>query len=218
MAKSLTERLQLKSGQALFLNFPNELINEIANSHTELLDIDQQPKAKTTYAFVAVLVRNSQELRKLMVTVWLAVTAESILWIVYPKKSSGIPSDLNMMSQWEELTQKDYRPVASAAINAIWSGIRFKPNHLVDAGKSGNSLIEREFSEYIDIKAKTISLPPFMNTQLLLYPKALERFNNLSYSNKKEYVMAILTAKQEKTKESRMKKIIETLITKNTTS
>ncbi|MNY58036.1 hypothetical protein D3C86_1943270 [compost metagenome] len=43
------------------------------------------------------------------------------------------------------------------------------------------------------------------------HPKEQEFFNSLAYSHKKEYVLWILTAKQEKTKASRLEKTIELL-------
>lgn len=43
-------------------------------------------------------------------------------------------------------------------------------------------------------------------------PESVKFYEKLSYSNKKEYVSWVLTAKQEKTKQERITKMIEKLI------
>lgn len=51
-----------------------------------------------------------------------------------------------------------------------------------------------------------------MANALKLQPLALNNFNKLSYSNQKEYVLWILTAKLEKTRINRLAKLIEKLL------
>jgi hypothetical protein len=47
--------------------------------------------------------------------------------MAYPKKSSGIPSDLTAMSgDWEADRDSEWQPVSMIAVDEHWSATRFK--------------------------------------------------------------------------------------------
>lgn len=115
-----------------------------------------------------------------------------------------------MMSSWEETSKYKLRPVASVAINEIWTALRFRPNDQIKNSAVSNSSIRmNEFSKYIDVDKRIITLPPELSNKL--NPQAAAFFKSLSYTNKKEYVTWILTAKQEKTRTERILKSAEKL-------
>ncbi len=70
---------------------------------------------------------------------------------------------------------------------------------------------EREIFKYIDAEKKTINLPDDFSNALDKSKKEQAFFNTLSFTNKKEYVEWIVTAKREDTKASRVKESIERL-------
>lgn len=134
------------------------------------------------------------------------------VWIAYPKKTSGIVSDLKM-EKWKELERYKLTPCASAAIDDIWTGIRIKPIDQVKASGVGNNEIKKnEFSEFIDVENKKVTLPSDLANLFLQHPQAQSFFDTLAYSHKKEYVLWILTAKQEQTRIGRLQKTIEMLL------
>ena len=59
---------------------------------------------------------------------------------------------------------------------------------------------------------KIITLPDDLKAVLKLNETALNFYDQLSYSNRKEYVLWVLTAKQEKTREDRIQKTVEKLL------
>ena len=63
----------------------------------------------------------------------------------------------------------------------------------------------------LDVDNKIITLPPVIDKALQGNPAALSFYQNLSYTNKKEYVLWILTAKQEKTRDERLLRLVEKL-------
>jgi len=137
---------------------------------------------------------------------------DTVLWIAYPKKSSGIKSDLEMMSSWGEPARYGLRPVAAASINETWTAIRLRPEGQSKLSDSRNDNIKsNEYGAYIDVDNRKITLPPEMKTILEESSNALAFFHSLSFSNKKEYVVWILSAKQEKTKTERLIKFVEKL-------
>ena len=140
---------------------------------------------------------------------------DTVFWIIYPKKNSGIDTDLEMMSSWDSPTQHGLRPVSSAAVNEIWTALRFRPigqSKLSDGRKE--AVRSNEYSAFIDVDNKIITLPDYIKTALEQQPSALAWFQQLAYSNKKEYLLWILTAKQDKTRQDRLTKMVTMLLDK----
>jgi len=161
---------------------------------------------------VQLFVKNSGELIDSLQTIMPILKPDTVFWVTYPKKSSGIPSDLEMMSSWDELDRYGYNGVAAAAINDIWTALRFRPKGQSKVSDSRNEEIKKnDYANYIDVDNKQIKLPGEMQQVLANEPVAMEFYQKLSYSNKKEYVIWILSAKQEKTKNERLVKLVEKL-------
>jgi len=137
---------------------------------------------------------------------------DTVFWITYPKKSSGIKSDLEMTGSWDELTRYNLRPVAAAAINETWTAIRARRQGLTKVSEFCNEEIKQnEHPEFIDLENRLITLPPDMKWVLEQSPNAMAFYQSLSFTNKKEYVVWILSAKQEKTRNERLVKTVEKL-------
>nr|WP_294790895.1 YdeI/OmpD-associated family protein [uncultured Mucilaginibacter sp.] len=159
-----------------------------------------------------VFVKNTAELTASLQVVAKLLKPEAVFWIMYPKKSSGVESDLEMMSSWDVCKKYGLRPVASAAIDQTWTALRLKPHDEVKTSEGSNqSIRQNEYLAYIDVDNKQITLPPVMTAALEKHPEAFDFYNRLSYTNKKEYVLWILTAKQEKTRAERLLKLVEKL-------
>ncbi|RZK42328.1 MAG: hypothetical protein EOO90_07960 [Pedobacter sp.] len=141
------------------------------------------------------------------------IQANTVCWIIYPKTKSKLASDLNMMQSWEDLTQYELTPCASAAIDETWTAIRIKPIDAQRKSGIGNSEIQsNEYGRYVDVKNKVVNLPEDLEAALQQLPEAFSFYQQLSYSNRKEYVLWILTAKQEKTRLDRIQKTIDKLL------
>ncbi len=138
---------------------------------------------------------------------------DMILWITYPKKSSGILSDLEMMGSWDEPAKYGLRTVAAASIDKTWTAIRLKPQGLSKLSDFCNEEVKKnEHAAFIDVINKRIHLPPEMHEILSRSSNAMAFYQSLSFSNKKEYVVWILSAKQQKTKTERLTKLVEKLL------
>jgi hypothetical protein len=121
-------------------------------------------------------------------------------------------SDLEMMSSWDELAKYGLRGVAAAAVNETWTALRFRPEGQSKVSDACNENIrQNEYSAYIDVDKKIITLPEEIKDVLQKSSNALANYEKLSYSNRKEYVLWILTAKQEKTRNERLVKMVEKL-------
>ena len=56
-----------------------------------------------------------------------AVKPGGLLWICYPKLSSGVKSDLTRDAGWDVIDGAGWRGIANVAIDETWSAIRFRP-------------------------------------------------------------------------------------------
>ena len=59
------------------------------------------------------------------------------VWIAYPKKTSGIESDLSRDLIAEAMSGTGWRPVSIIAIDEVWSALRFRPVSEVKTGRGG---------------------------------------------------------------------------------
>jgi uncharacterized protein YdeI (YjbR/CyaY-like superfamily) len=158
-------------------------------------------------------VKNNNELAETLTQVKAILKPETVVWIIYPKKNSGIDTDLEMMGSWDVLKQYGLRPVASAAINDIWTSLRIRPEHLVKQSDFSKASIQKsDYSTYIDTEKKQITLPPDVESVLRTNPAALTVYESLAWSHRKEYMVWILSAKQEQTRISRITKMVEMLL------
>ena len=206
----LAKKLQIKPGmQWLLFNAP-------ANYLTRLEPLPDgvviSYEAKGSFDGVQLFVKNSTDLIESLKVVVPALRLDSVFWVIYPKKSSGIKSDLEMMSSWDELGKYGYGGVAAAAVDETWTALRFRPKEQTKTSDTRNDEIKQnEYSQWIDVDNRIVRLPDEIKTVLEKSPQALANYEKLSYSNRKEYVLWVVTAKQDKTRYARKIQLIEKL-------
>ena len=115
--QSLSEKLQLGSGQNLrLLGVPENLATPLGG-----LGADRNARG------VLVFVRDSSEVAGAANEIAdAAATADGLAWVAYPKRSSGIETDLSRDRGWEPLTDAGLRPVRQVALDEKWSALRFR--------------------------------------------------------------------------------------------
>ena len=55
-----------------------------------------------------------------------ALGESSSLWVAYPKKTSGIPTDLTRDVGWDAMTKQGWEVCSLVAVDASWSAVRFR--------------------------------------------------------------------------------------------
>jgi len=207
----LSKKLQVKPGSKwLLFNAPANYLPLI-----EPLPDGVQINYDATgeYNGIQLFIKNSTDLSASLQIIKPLLKPDTVFWITYPKKSSGIETDLEMMSSWDELTVLGLRVVTSISVNETWTALRFKPVEHTKTSEGRNEAVRNnEYGEYIDVDNKQVTLPPVIKEILQQTPQALAFYQQLSYSNKKEYVLWILTAKQQKTRDERLVKMVEKLL------
>ncbi len=62
-----------------------------------------------------------------------AATRASTIWIGYPKRSSGVKTDLTRDEGWDVMLEAGWTVVAIVSVNETWSAVRFRPAELVQS-------------------------------------------------------------------------------------
>jgi hypothetical protein len=206
----LAKKLQIKpSKHWLLFNAP---ANYLALLEPLPEDATISYESKGSFDGVQLFVKNSTELAASLKIVVPVLRPDSVFWVIYPKKNSGIETDLAMMGSWSSPADYGLEPVASAAVDDTWTALRFRPVGQAKASNVGaDEIRQNEYGKWIDVDKKIITLREDIKQALEQNQQALANYEKLSWSNRKEYVLWILTAKQEKTKEERLVKMVEKL-------
>jgi hypothetical protein len=126
---SVAKKLRIKPGhRVLVLNPPEGYVDRLT---TELEGgrIELEPGGK--YDFVQIFAPNAEQLDELIEVAQRSVIFDGLLWVSYPKGSSGVETDINRDSIWERLKSRGIRPVMQISIDDTWSAIRFRPKDQV---------------------------------------------------------------------------------------
>lgn len=212
MENLLLKKLKIKPGfKVKVINAPDHfmaIFGEQTNEITYCFDHTKNTEALLIFA------QNKAAMLAALNALKLHINNEIICWILYPKAKSKLASDLNLMKSWDDLTTYSLTPCASAAINEDWTALRIKPiANVQKSGRANNDINTNEFGNFIDMNKKTITLPEDLKSVLENNSSALDFYHRLSYTNRKEYVLWILSAKQEKTRLDRINKTVEKLLT-----
>ena len=122
---ALAKKLRLQDvRRALILNAPEGYLETLGEVPEEL-EIEQNPSGK--FDFAHLFVKDLNELERFIDQVLKAVEYDAVLWISYPKGSSGVDTDLNRDKLWSALSDGGIRPVTQVSIVKVWSGMRFRP-------------------------------------------------------------------------------------------
>lgn len=208
----LAKKLLIKPGQHwLIMNAPEDYLATL-EPLPEGTQLSFTPEG--SFSGIQVFVKNSRELATALVDLKPVLQDDNVLWIIYPKKNKGIDTDLEMTSEWAVAKPHGLRPVASAAINDVWTALRFRPEHLVKHADSSKKSIakQNDYSAYINPDKKEITLPSYLQEALIQEPAAIANYEKLAWSHRKEYVVWILSAKQEETRNNRIAKMVEMLL------
>jgi hypothetical protein len=114
MAATLRSKLQLKDGQAL------EVLDAPDGLHLAGVSEGEPVGALVFVSSRADVARHAQALAHA------AAEASGLAWGAYPKKSSGIDTDITRDRGWHALHEAGLRPVRQIAIDETWSALRFR--------------------------------------------------------------------------------------------
>ena len=209
----LTRKLHLKPGMRFaVVNAPDGFARMLGKLPA---GVTQEKALKSALDLVLMFVLNKKALKSRWPKALASMKPDGALWIAYPKKSSGIDSDLAAMnSDWEVYTHAEWQPVSLIAIDETWSGTRFKQRPGLGQERAQRQEdVTRDADGTVCIDRKNRVITPSRDLQQLLNKNAKARsaFDALSFTNRREYVGWILDAKRPGTRAARVTTTIAVL-------
>ena len=178
---------------------------------------DLPPGVKITtsgndYDQVHWFVFNKAQLEKEMGKVLKLVKDDVIVWVYYPKGTSKIQTDLTRDKGWDRLLSEGDKLtwISLISFDDTWSVFGFRAKTEADKKKEAQPKV-REIFNWVDPKTKAIKLPEDLAAALKKNKKEAATFDSLSFTNKKEYIEWIVTAKRKETRTERIKGTVERL-------
>lgn len=206
----LPEKLQLKDEKNLLIQgLPSSVEKQFsklffAKNVTPLLKIKK-------IDFALVFAVSQKQLCDILKDVIPVLQTDAKLWIAYPKVAAKIASDLCRDNNWDFIAHYNLECVRQVALDNVWTAIRFKKPETIQ--QKTNGFTANNPATGIDYKKRTVQIPEDLRLALKESEEAFDFFEKLSFTNKKEYVEWIITAKREETKVKRLVSIIEKLKT-----
>jgi hypothetical protein len=208
MPSTTAQKLKIKEGYTLLaINAPRDFKNDLG----ELPDGVQLSDKAKTYNQIHWFVRDKAQLEEEVEQVISLLKEDVTCWIYYPKGSSKIQTDLTRDNGWDKLLKhQNMQWLSLISFNDTWSafGMRLKTEQ--DKKKEAAPK-ERPIFQYIDAAKKIVYLPDDFSAALSKAKSEKAFYESLSFTNKKEYVEWIVSAKREETRATRVKESIERL-------
>ena len=116
----------MKHGQALaVLNAPPDYLPTFARKVEGLGVVDEITRHLPDG--VLLFVTSLEEVSRLLNEAIGLVQTGGLLWIAYPKGTSGVKTDVNRDRLWAAIASSGWRPVRQVALDETWSAMRFRP-------------------------------------------------------------------------------------------
>lgn len=209
MATSLADKLKVKKDmQLLTLHEPADFKKTLQPPAGVSIS-DSGKDYDQVHWFVTSKAQLEKELSKVMKLLKPGIT----VWAYYPKGTSKIQTDLTRDKGWECLLAEGDKVtwISLISFDATWSVFGFRSKTEADKTKDAKPAPEREIFKWVNPKTKEIKLPGDVAAALKKNKKELNIFNELSFTNRKEYLEWIVTAKRPETRAERINGTIERL-------
>ena len=208
MATSVAQKLKIREGMKLLtVNAPAGFERKLEPAPRKL-EISSGLK---DFNQIHWFVKSQTEMEKQLDRILNLMKDDVVCWIYYPKGTSGIQTDLTRDKGWEKLeSQQHLQWISLISFDDTWSSFGMRLKTAADEKKESKPR-ERPIFDFIDAKKKIIRLPDDLARALKKSRKASDFFETLSFTNKKEYVEWIVTAKRDETRLERIKGTVERL-------
>lgn len=121
----LVKKLGIKAGQRMVvINAPEGYLARLEPLPDGTTRTDT---AVGTFDLVHLFVHDTAGVARDGPTALQALIPGGLLWVAYPKQTSGIKTDINRDTGWDVINEAGYRAVSLVSIDEVWSAIRFRP-------------------------------------------------------------------------------------------
>ena len=209
MATSIADKLRIKPHFTLLtLHAPADFRKGLQGLPAGVKITDSGKEYNQVHWFVM----SKAQLEKEMSKVMKLVKPEVTVWVYYPKGTSKIQTDLTRDKGWDCLLSEGDKLtwISLISFNDTWSVFGFRAKTEADKKKEAKPKV-REIFNWVNPRTKEIKLPDDLAAALKKNKKEAAYFDTLSFTNKKEFIEWIVTAKREETRVERIKETVERL-------
>jgi Bacteriocin-protection, YdeI or OmpD-Associated len=210
MATTISEKLKIKEKFSLLtINAPAGFKKGLQGLPAGVTITDSGKDYDQVHWFVF----NKAQLEKEVSKVLKLVKPGIIVWVYYPKSTSKLQTDLSRDKGWESLLAEGDKLtwISLISFDDTWSVFGFRAKTDADKKKEAKPQPEREIFKWVNPETKEVRLPDDLAAALKKNKKQSDYFNTLSFTNKKEYIEWIVTAKRAETRNERIKGTVERL-------
>jgi hypothetical protein len=210
MATPIADKLKIKAGYSLLtVNAPADFKKGLKGlpASVKILDTGK------TYDQVHWFVTTRKQLEKEMSKIMKLVKPGVMVWVYYPKGTSKVQTDLTRDKGWDCLLAESDKLtwISLIAFDDTWSTFGFRGKTEADRKKEAKPKAVREIFKWADSATKTITIPDDLAAAFKKNKKEAAIFDALSFSNRREYLEWIVTAKREETRKERIMGTVERL-------
>jgi hypothetical protein len=210
MPNTISDKLKIKPKYILFtLNAPVNFIKGLKGLPADVKISD----AAKDYNQVHWFVLNKAEMEKQLSKVMKLLKPNVTVWVYYPKGTSKIQTDLTRDKGWDCLLAEGDKLtwISLISFDDTWSVFGFRTKTEAEKKKDAMPAAPREIFNWVNPTTKKVKLPDDLAAALKKNKKEAAFFDTLSFTNKKEFIEWIVTAKREETRQERLKGTMERL-------
>lgn len=170
------------------------------------------PRAKSANQ-VHWFVTSQAQLEKELSRVMKALAPGARLWVYFPKGGSGVQTDLSRDKGWDCINKETDKLIRInlVSLDSTWSAFGFRTRSEADKKKKTTRRSASAIADWADPVKRTVTLPPDLAKALPAKKKERRFFEQLSYTNRKEYVEWVVTAVKPETRAQRIGGVVERL-------
>ncbi len=205
MPISLAQKLKIKEGTCILL------INAPKGAEKTISPLPKWAsfvEAGKNHDFIILFVKDQKEVEKYFLKSVKLLKPDGLLWICFPKGTSGIQTDLTRDKGWDTLYKVDMTWLSMISLDETWTAFCMKNATAKNEASKASQHYYENVAIWSDPKKKTVKIPKDLE-QAMTKGKVKKFFDELNFTNRKEYVLWIVTAKQEKTRMERVAKAID---------
>jgi len=210
MANTIAQKLRINAGATLLtINAPDDYKKGLTGLPGNVKIVTSGKEYNQVHWFVLSKAQLEKEMSKIMKL----VKDDVIVWVYYPKGTSKIQTDLTRDKGWDCLLSEGDKLtwISLISFDDTWSVFGFRAKTDADKKKEAKPKEEREIFKWVNPTTKEVKLPDDLAVTLKKNKKEAAFFDSLSFTNKKEYIEWIVTAKREETRAERITGTIEKL-------
>lgn len=206
MAEDLVKKLKVKVGNKVGLvNSPPGF--SISYEYDDIVS------ANAKYDLVIAFCKDQDMLHASLNLIVSSTKDQGIIWFAFPKGTSKIQTDLTRDKGWEKLMALNYKWLSLISLNDQWSAFAvkkglFNEQHLATTKENLKTLDGRLVINY---ENREVMMPKELQELVEQDANAMQFYNKLSYSCRKEYLEYVYSAKKIETQEQRMIKVLDYL-------